>query len=719
MSGTTRPLSPSTPDAQPAEKKQRIEPPSSQTQAGPSTSSLPAASTSHVASQSGGAQTTKDGAGEKLKAKKQPKKGKKNKKQKHRLPEPYSPEDVLFHDVRALLGTEAVDKALAEGTEWNAPFAFKEEVEVEVKALGHNGEGIAVAPAPHPPWAITIPFCLPGERIRARIYRSGRLISHADLVEVLVPNKEMRNDELVRCRYFGKCSGCQFQMLPYPTQLSVKQSVIVRAYDHFSGLRADQIPSIGATIPSPEQYAYRTKITPHFEVPRRKAKKANGTTKGAGADANPADQPRTVDGEVEDVAMGADGEGDVVAVDIGHNQSMDAVPPTKLDWLTIGFNEIGRRTVMDIEASIVTPIMSVAILTFAQECPIATPVLNDAIRPIRDNIVRTIDTYKRGASLLLRDSIVNFVPPPPGSATKSSPSSERSPSPPLDPADLASYAPDAAEEHTCETQPKATIRTRVGPRVFEFPGHAFFQNNSAVLPPLVKYVREAVFGPVGESSATTAGAATAISGQSLKPTHLVDTYCGSGLFAITLAPLFERVAGIELSAPAIEAATRNAELNYPGSTTSPKVKADDAQTVGRGEGKGAAEPHISFLPGTASTIFATVQSFPRARTAVVVDPPRKGCDDRFLQQLVGFGAGTVVYVSCNVVTQARDLGWVLGRDVEMRGGEKGGNGEGEGEGAGNLKGRYVLESVRGIDLFPQTAHVESVAVLRLVPVADV
>jgi tRNA (uracil-5-)-methyltransferase len=82
-----------------------------------------------------------------------------------------------------------------------------------------------------------------------------------------------------------------------------------------------------------------------------------------------------------------------------------------------------------------------------------------------------------------------------------------------------------------------------------------------------------------------------------------------------------------------------------------------------------------------------VQELPPDETVIVIDPPRKGCDDKFIEQLLLFGASTVVYVSCNVHTQARDVGKIV------RGG-----------------GGYALESLRGFDLFPQTAHVESVSV---------
>lgn len=62
------------------------------------------------------------------------------KRQKGRAPpEACSPEDVLRHDVEALLGAPAVRAAEEEGTEWDAPFGMREEVEVEVKAMASNG----------------------------------------------------------------------------------------------------------------------------------------------------------------------------------------------------------------------------------------------------------------------------------------------------------------------------------------------------------------------------------------------------------------------------------------------------------------------------------------------------------------------------------------------------------------------------------------------------
>lgn len=101
---------------------------------------------------------------------------------------------------------------------------------------------------------MVVPFSLPGEKIRARIYRNARLHSFADFLSVKEKNPSLRNMDLVKCRYFGSCAGCQYQvkntlthgqraslnlfpqMIPYEKQLIVKRDVVSRAYSAFSGM---------------------------------------------------------------------------------------------------------------------------------------------------------------------------------------------------------------------------------------------------------------------------------------------------------------------------------------------------------------------------------------------------------------------------------------------------------------------------------------------------
>ncbi|MCP5537323.1 MAG: class I SAM-dependent RNA methyltransferase [Akkermansiaceae bacterium] len=185
-----------------------------------------------------------------------------------------------------------------------------------------------------------------------------------------------------------------------------------------------------------------------------------------------------------------------------------------------------------------------------------------------------------------------------------------------------------------------TVNTENGDLTFNFLAGDFFQNNPFILPAFTGYVA---------AQASSGGAR-----------YLVDAYCGSGLFSLCLAHRFEKVAGVEVSDTAADWARKNASLNGITNTT--------------------------FLAASAEAIFKDI-TFPARETAVVIDPPRKGCNQEFLDQLFAFGPGKVVYVSCNPATQMRDLKEFLTAD-------------------------YQLKEVQPFDLFPQTRHLECVIVLE-------
>lgn len=180
------------------------------------------------------------------------------------------------------------------------------------------------------------------------------------------------------------------------------------------------------------------------------------------------------------------------------------------------------------------------------------------------------------------------------------------------------------------------------PLRLHFLARDFFQNNPFILPAFTRHVRE---------QAAASGAR-----------FLVDAYCGSGLFALAAAPAFARVQGIEISESSIRFARENAVAN--GIT------------------------NATFTAGDAAAIFACLDpAFAPGDTAVVIDPPRKGCDENFIHQLLAFNPRAVVYVSCDPATQMRDLRHFLA--------------------AG-----YVLTAAQPFDLFPQTRHLECVLSLQ-------
>uniref|UniRef100_A0A8H7TUT8 Methyltransferase domain-containing protein n=1 Tax=Bionectria ochroleuca TaxID=29856 RepID=A0A8H7TUT8_BIOOC len=111
-----------------------------------------------------------------------------------------------------------------------------------------------------------------------------------------------------------------------------------------------------------------------------------------------------------------------------------------------------------------------------------------------------------------------------------------------------------------------------------------------------------------------------------------------------MSSVFQHSTGIDIAADSIASARQNASLN------------------------GLDEDRCSFIAADAGELFKNIR-YNADETVVVLDPPRKGCDADFLGQLTRFGPKRVVYVSCNVHTQARDVGVLVrgeGRAVGMR-----------------------------------------------------
>lgn len=191
------------------------------------------------------------------------------------------------------------------------------------------------------------------------------------------------------------------------------------------------------------------------------------------------------------------------------------------------------------------------------------------------------------------------------------------------------------------TDPKKTASERVGKLVFQFRAGEFFQNNPFILPKMVDHVIE-------QAKEKNSGL-------------LVDAYCGGGLFSLSAAAYFERVVGIEISREGFEWARTNALLN----------KIDNAE----------------FILGDASTIFQELENC-KQRCSLIIDPPRKGCDEDFLRQALVFRPERIIYVSCEPATQARDVQRLI-------------------------EGGYRILQSKPFDLFPQTRHVENVVTLEL------
>jgi len=143
--------------------------------------------------------------------------------------------------------------------------------------------------------------------------------------------------------------------------------------------------------------------------------------------------------------------------------------------------------------------------------------------------------------------------------------------------------------------------------------------------------------------------------------NVVDVYCGTGTISLFLAQRAGKVIGIEIVTDAIADAKENARYN-----------------------------HISnakFIAGDAAKELPKLLADGFKPDVVVVDPPRAGCEEKVLHSILSVEPKRIVYVSCNPATLARDLQI--------------------------LSGRYTINVVQPVDMFPQTMHVETVVSLSI------
>jgi 23S rRNA (uracil1939-C5)-methyltransferase len=137
---------------------------------------------------------------------------------------------------------------------------------------------------------------------------------------------------------------------------------------------------------------------------------------------------------------------------------------------------------------------------------------------------------------------------------------------------------------------------------------------------------------------------------------LIDAFCGAGFFTKRLAPQFERVVGIDWDRFAIEAAQKEAG------------------------------PKEGYVSGDVTTELRwLLQQSDLSSTALIVDPPATGLSAEMRRAILDTPPQTMIYVSCNPPTLARDIA--------------------------ELQSRFAIVSITPFDMFPQTAEIEVVAQL--------
>lgn len=187
---------------------------------------------------------------------------------------------------------------------------------------------------------------------------------------------------------------------------------------------------------------------------------------------------------------------------------------------------------------------------------------------------------------------------------------------------------------------KSYLTDKLGQLTFRISPHAFFQVNPDQTIKL--YDKAIEFANLSNSD------------------NVMDIYCGIGTISLFAAEKAAQVLGIESVESAVKDARINAEIN--------QIK------------------NIEFVAGKAEEVILKYASAGYDPDVIIVDPPRKGCDEAVLTAMVHMNPSRIVYVSCNPATLARDL-----KILEEKG--------------------YKTEKIQPVDMFPHSAHVETVCLL--------
>lgn len=143
---------------------------------------------------------------------------------------------------------------------------------------------------------------------------------------------------------------------------------------------------------------------------------------------------------------------------------------------------------------------------------------------------------------------------------------------------------------------------------------------------------------------------------------VLDTYCGIGTIGIVAAKHGAgSVIGVELNKAAVKDAIQNARTNNLKNTR--------------------------FYQGDAGEFMETAAAESETPDVVFMDPPRAGSDEKFLSSLIKMNPKTVVYISCNPETLARDLAFIT------------------------QNSQYIIQKIQPVDMFPHTQHIECVVLL--------
>ncbi len=434
---------------------------------------------------------------------------------------------------------------------------------------------------------------VPGDVVRAKIYRKKKDFAEARLAEIISPSPHRVE---AQCRYFGVCGGCRWQHLDYSEQLRHKRKHVIDALERTGGLRVPVDEIVGAS----DVYEYRNKIEMTFSG-----------------------RPYWIhQGDPSTVALGfhAPGRYDKT-IDIGHCYLADENVNTIVNWF---------RRAIDPQSEL----RKILGLTLYESKPHQGLLRFLTVRKSFDS-----GEYMVNLVVLNESSLIDEL-------------AER----------LHRDLPFVSTFATIVNSTRAQVATgevrkinfgngfiteRLGAYRFRISPLSFFQTNTMQAQRLYDAALRGVGG---------------------KQKIIYDLYSGTGSISIYLSEFADRVYGFELVGASVKDAEENARLN---GISNVSFFQTDLLDLFKG-----ADPNENFER----------LNIPKP-DLVLLDPPRSGLHPKIASNLHLLGANKIVYVSCNPMTQARDV-----KEIAAHG--------------------YAAVSSQPVDMFPQTYHIENVLVLE-------
>ena len=461
-------------------------------------------------------------------------------------------------------------------------FEKNEILELQIEAIGSEGEGIAHVNG----YTLFIKDTVPGDRIEAKVVKSGKSFGYARCERIIEPSPD-RIEPV--CPISKRCGGCQFQHLSYEAELRFKQEKVFNCIKRIGGFKDEEIPML-PIIGCEEIMHYRNKA--QFPV-------------------------------------GVDKNGEPVT-GFYAERSHEIVDTTKC-YIQVEENELILETLK----------------AFMKKYKISAyeEKINPKTRKPEKakGLVRHIMTRKGFATGEIGICVVINGNTLPNAAEFTDMMLKAFES--RSDVRITSICVNInkkitnvifGEELKC-IYGKPYIVDMIEDIKFKISPFSFYQVNPAQTKKL--------YGKALEFAGLT--------GEEV----VWDLYCGIGTISLFLAKKAKEVYGVEIVPAAVENAKENAKLNGIENAYFTVGKAED-------EAKKLPKPDV-----------------------IVVDPPRKGCDEKLLETIMNYKPERVVYVSCDPATLARDLKVLCG------------------------DGGYKLEEVQAVDQFSRGVHVETIALL--------